>query len=255
MRGYSGGRPPASAAGQFSPGHRDTSPATGSLTHGRHHRRGTSSGLPGCPTLAGFAALQVGALGGFAPWPVLSPTVQSMIPPNSCVLSDTSPVLIMANRLVSSVPGCPVVLDSMGIDLALSHGLKLDTGAWKVSAVEQAWWRWFRKAQFVMLRVNTQASPRVPWTTKLRDYFHHDFRLVYEQDFTLYSSGQFDGPTASYRLYARDPVPETYPYEFRVHQPRPMHRARPRHRVHARPRQRRRPHHRRDQQPGYYLHP
>lgn len=161
------------------------------------------------PVIGVFAVLQANALGSFPPWPVVSPTIESLIPPGSCVLSDTAPILIMTSRLVSDKPGCITMLDSMGADLELSHGLKPDTGAWRVTAVEEMWWRAFRNAQYVLLRINTQVSPRVAWTPALRHYFYTNFKLLYSQNFPVYNSGTFNDLTASFSLYARDGLPGT----------------------------------------------
>jgi hypothetical protein len=160
------------------------------------------SGLA-APLIAVTAMLQAGALSTFPPWPLPSAELDRLIPPSACVLSDTSPVLIMTNRLVSNVPGCTTMLDSMGVDLALSHGLKPDTGAWKVRPVEEWWWHAFRHAQYVLLRVNPLISPRVPWTPKLETYFNQNFKLIFRQNFVPYNL-RFPGAVVSYRLYARN---------------------------------------------------
>ncbi len=180
------------------------------------------------PVIGVFAVLQTNALPNFSAWPVVSPTFERMIPAGACVLSDTSPALIMTSRLVSTKPGCLTLLDSMGADLELSHGLKPDTGAWRVPAVEEMWWRAFRNAQYVLLRVNAATSPRVPWTPLLRSYFRSHFKLMYSQTFTVFDTGQFGSPTASYQLYARYGLPGT---AVRASPARRLHSAHHRHHV------------------------
>jgi hypothetical protein len=169
----------------------------------RGHWPGAALAGLAAPLIAVMAVMQVSALSTFPPWPLPSPELDRLIPPGACVLSDTAPVLIMTNRLISNVPGCTTMLDSMGADLALSHGLKPDTGAWKVRAVEEWWWHAFRHAQYVLLRVNPLISPRVPWTPQLETYFNRNFKLIFRQNFVPYDL-TFPGAVVSYRLYARN---------------------------------------------------
>lgn len=134
------------------------------------------------PVLGGFAALQIGALPALPPAPVLSPLVDRIVPAGACLLSDTGPPLIMTSRLVPASRRCVIMLDPTGADLELSHGLKPDTGAGKVRAVEVMWWRAFRNAQFVLLR-SGPGGARVAWTPDLWAYFNHNFRSVVVQQF------------------------------------------------------------------------
>jgi hypothetical protein len=149
------------------------------------------------PVIGAFAALQVAVLPVLPPAPVISPSLDRLVPPGSCLLSDTSPPLVMIGRLVSVKPGCVILLDSMGADLELSHGLKPDTGAWRSAPLERMWWRAFRKAQYVLLR--TSANPRVPWTPVLRAWFQRNFSIIYRQKFFAGNRVQ------SYNLYRRRP--------------------------------------------------
>jgi hypothetical protein len=175
------------------------------------HRLNWSRGLlvaTAVPVIGIFTALQVSAMNTQPPAPILSAQVQRLIPPGSCVLSDSSPTLIMAGRLVPARPGCVILLDSTGADLELSHGLKPANGAAQVSAVEQMWWRAFRNAQFVLL--SNRAPIRVPWTPKLKSYFTHNFRTIFSQS----------GPTGSgvnrtsYYLYKHTAQPS---HASRIH--------------------------------------
>lgn len=147
------------------------------------------------PLIVAGAVLQQVRISSEAPWPIVSSQIQALIPPGACVLSDTAPPLIMTGHLVPQTRGCPVMMDAMGADLELSHGLKPDTGAWRVPAVRAMWWYDFTHAQYVLLRVN-QASPRIAWTPPLQKYFYHAFRQVAGQ--------QING--GSYNLYVRRTV-------------------------------------------------
>jgi hypothetical protein len=111
---------------------------------------------------------------------------RKLIPPGSCLFTDSVAFAIMANRFVSNVPDCSVMNDGLGTDLALSHGLSPATGAANVPAVQAVWWDGFRKAEFVWLsRYNGR---RIAWTPRLRSYLNNHFALVlsYGQQGRLY---------------------------------------------------------------------
>jgi hypothetical protein len=99
-----------------------------------------------------------------------------LIPPGSCLFTDTVAFAIMTNRFVSKVPGCSVMDDGLGTDLALSHGLSPSTGAANVPAVEAVWWNGFRNAQFVWL--SRYRGRRIAWTPELRSYLNNHFVIV-----------------------------------------------------------------------------
>ena len=69
------------------------------------------------------------------------------------------------------------MIDSLGTTLALSHGLKPQTGAAKVAAVNAFWSRAFSKAQYVILTATTHR--RIAWSPQLETYFANHFHLVY----------------------------------------------------------------------------
>ncbi len=147
------------------------------------------------PLIGAFAVLQVHALTGLPGYLVLSPRIQRLVPPGACLLSDTGPPLVMTDRLISREPGCVTLLDSMGADLALSQGLKPDTGAWRSPALEHMWWDAFKHAQYVLLKYSE--NPRVAWTPQLRTYFQRHFTLIFHQ-------GRLQGIRSQYyTLYRR----------------------------------------------------
>jgi hypothetical protein len=104
--------------------------------------------------------------------------IDRIIPPGACVLTDQVSVTLAANRFVSSVPGCPRMVDSLGTTLALSNGLKPQTGAGNVLAVNAAWYQAFSHAQYVILTATN--TRRIPWTTQLQAYLGSHFTQVYE---------------------------------------------------------------------------
>jgi hypothetical protein len=110
-----------------------------------------------------------------------------LIPPGACVVTDQVIVTIVANRFTSNVPGCPVMVDTLGTDLALSHGLKPGTGAGDVPAVAALWRSAFEHAQYLLL--THISARRVPWTPGLTAYLSQHFVPVQPQPstrFTLY---------------------------------------------------------------------
>ena len=118
-------------------------------------------------------------------------TLQRISPPGACAVTDQVSYTIAADRFGSSVPGCSLVDDGIGADLALSHGRTPATGAATYAAVASMWWSTFRHAQYVLL--SAHSYKRVAWPVGLRTYFHTNFRQV-----LVNSIGD--------RLYVRDSI-------------------------------------------------
>jgi len=117
--------------------------------------------------------------------PALPSAADSVIPAGACVLTDSASYLLLANRFVSGVPGCPQMVDALGTDLALSRGRRPGTGAAAVPAVAAAWHRAFQRAQYLLL--STKNELRIAWSPALRTYFRRHFRPVMrKRDFTVY---------------------------------------------------------------------
>ena len=128
--------------------------------------------------LAGFTAL--GARTESRLYAVVSPAsvaqAQRIIPPGACVVSDSAALLLVADRFVSSLPGCGVIDDGLGTDLALSGGLTPATGAARVPALARLWGSAFDHAQFVWL--TKESWRRIAWPAPMLRYFQRDFRPV-----------------------------------------------------------------------------
>jgi Glycosyltransferase family 87 len=112
--------------------------------------------------------------------------IDRIIPPGSCVLTDQVSLTIIANRFVSATPGCPQLVDTLGTDLALSHGLTPNTGAARVPAVAAVWAEAFSHAQYLLL--THDYSRRIALSRSLRAYVRTHFRRVYvsPKGLTLY---------------------------------------------------------------------
>ncbi len=137
------------------------------------------------PVVTGAAAVVIAVLAGFQSTSggVLGPvigtipaSVDRVIPAGSCVLTDQVSVTIAADRFVSGVPGCSLMVDTLGTDLAFSRGLKPDTGAGRVPAVRAVWLAAFRHSQYLLLTNSNWR--RIPWSPALQRYMHQHFVKV-----------------------------------------------------------------------------
>jgi hypothetical protein len=151
----------------------------------REHGRGARARRWLLPGFTGVAAVVFAVMAGFqansdsVQAPVIGTvpaSVDRVIPPGACVLTDQVSVTIAADRFVSSQPGCPLMVDTLGTDLALSRGLKPGTGAGRVPAVRSAWLAALRHSQYLLL-TNIDYR-RIPWTPALERYMHASFVRV-----------------------------------------------------------------------------
>jgi alpha-1,2-mannosyltransferase len=129
----------------------------------------------GAAVLAAFAVADVQAGSQLRPFvgPAAIAAVRRAVPAGSCVATDEVSLLILADRFGPPRAGCPVVLDGLGTDLALSGGRSPATGAGRVPAVAAVWRRAFGEASYVWLSVNN--ARRVAWTPALRRYLRTSF--------------------------------------------------------------------------------
>jgi hypothetical protein len=142
---------------------------------GRRRLGGAATGLAGAIVIV-LAVVQANGETHLTPHGNPPAAADRIIPPGACVLTDEVAFTILADRFVSDLPGCSLMVDGLGTDLALSHGLKPSTGAGKVPAVAAVWRSAFDHAQYVWL--TTLNARRIPWTPALRAYFSKDFVVV-----------------------------------------------------------------------------
>ncbi|HEY3734690.1 MAG TPA: glycosyltransferase 87 family protein [Streptosporangiaceae bacterium] len=112
---------------------------------------------------------------------VTDPTsAPNVIPKGACVLTDQVSFTIAADRFISSVPGCPQIVDGDGTDLDLSRGRNGVSGAAMTAAVRNLWDDAFRKAQYVWLSSGLHGveTRRIAWTPSLRNYFAQNFQRI-----------------------------------------------------------------------------
>jgi len=110
--------------------------------------------------------------------------VKRLIPPGACVATDQVSFTIAVDRLVSTVPGCSLMVDGVGTDYALSNGRNAQSGAGSSPAVAAAWMSAFRAAKYAWL--TSEAYRRIPWTPQLRAYFDSHFTPLLKGDNPLY---------------------------------------------------------------------
>jgi alpha-1,2-mannosyltransferase len=153
--------------------------------------RGPGLRGPGRPAVA-VAALAIIAMGGVqfgveaaSQQPPLAPATpgvppgdvaaaRRVIPPGACVLADQVSYTIAADRFISRVPGCSLMVDGVGTDYSLSGGRNAATGAASSPAVRAAWLAALRPAQYLWL--SALAYKRIPLgSTEVTGYINSHF--------------------------------------------------------------------------------
>jgi hypothetical protein len=144
--------------------------------------------------LTAFAAVQASAERTLYPAVPAGSIAQAdrLIPPGSCLVSDNVTVLLLTGRFTPSRPGCTIIDDGLGTDLALSHGLTPQTGAGLNPAVAALWRESFSNAQFVWLTYRYRH--RIAGRHALWHFLHQRFRVIFTD-------------TYGDVLYRRDPRP------------------------------------------------
>ena len=164
----------------LAPGHGTGEPG-GRAGAGRQPSAPRVAAVLAAAVLVLFTVFQVRAEGKLKA--IIAPTgpasvasIARAIPPGSCVATDEVSMLILADRFVSDVPGCSVMVDGTGTDIALSGGKTATTGAGRNPAVAAVWRAAFTHAQYVWL--SKYNSVRIPWTPALKAYFTGHFAPV-----------------------------------------------------------------------------
>jgi hypothetical protein len=123
--------------------------------------------------------------------PASPANVSALVPAGSCLVADQVSFAIAANRFEAPGPGCPDLVDSLAVTLALSGGVSPQAGAGKMPEVVAGWEAIFGQARYVWL--SGGATARIPWTPALQSWFSGHFRLL----------AAYPGYGAS-KLYVRD---------------------------------------------------
>jgi alpha-1,2-mannosyltransferase len=123
--------------------------------------------------------------------PASPANVSALVPAGSCLVADQVSFAIAADRFAAPSPGCPDLVDSLAVTLALSGGVSPQGGAGHSAKVVAGWEAIFGQAKYVWL--SGGAPARIPWTPALQSWFSAHFRLL----------AAYPGYGAS-KLYVRD---------------------------------------------------
>jgi hypothetical protein len=138
------------------------------------------------PVVAAFTVLAIAAMGAADGYTItrLSPGrnlqgAAALIPPGSCVLTDTAAATVVIDRFSARSPGCPAVVDTVGTLIATTRGQDFVAGPGVLRADTQVWRQAFQQAQYVWLIGNNGfTGARIAWTPALLGYFLTHFRLI-----------------------------------------------------------------------------
>jgi hypothetical protein len=97
--------------------------------------------------------------------------ITRVIPRGSCVVYDQVSYGVYANRLQSSKPGCPSVVDPSGMWMAWGYQLIPPARAFT-----SEWKSFFEAAQYVVL--SHPGAPGIPWDKNLSHWFTKNYQLV-----------------------------------------------------------------------------
>ncbi|HVA52082.1 MAG TPA: glycosyltransferase 87 family protein [Acidimicrobiales bacterium] len=106
--------------------------------------------------------------------PYLAP-VNEVIPPGSCVVYDYVIDGVDSNRLQSSVPNCPSVVDPYGMWQEWGNHLKPPAPTFVAE-----WRSYFQSAQYVVL--SFPHTPYIPWNKSLTLWFAKNYHLIHASD-------------------------------------------------------------------------
>jgi hypothetical protein len=129
------------------------------------------------------------------PGPSIS-AARTLIPAGACVLTDAPSYTVAANRFISAVPGCPVLVDPQGTLIEMTDGQDLAAAPPVRSKVSALWLNDFTAARYVWLFPGS--ASRIPWTPALSSYLVAHFRLI-----AFASTGKSRGGVPPSGLYVR----------------------------------------------------
>jgi alpha-1,2-mannosyltransferase len=109
--------------------------------------------------------------------PFNAASLDSLIPPGSCVVSDNAPILILANRFTSARPDCPLMVDAFGTTLSVGDGDPATSPRAATNGSVAAWTAIIAHAHYLVLTYGYHAK-RIPWTKPLVAYARDHFRIL-----------------------------------------------------------------------------
>jgi hypothetical protein len=103
--------------------------------------------------------------------------LDALIPAGSCVVSDSAPTIILANRFSSRNPDCPLMVDAFGTTISVGDGDPATSPRAATNGSVAAWMAILAHAQYLVL-VFGYVAKRIPWTGPLVAYAHDHFRIL-----------------------------------------------------------------------------
>lgn len=104
--------------------------------------------------------------------------IDKVVPRGSCVVYDQVSYGVFANRLQSSDPRCPSVVDPLGMWFAWGYGLVAPPAAFSAE-----WKSYFEAAQYAVLSQPYPSS--IPWDAGLKKWFARHYRFVASDAYVL----------------------------------------------------------------------
>lgn len=119
--------------------------------------------------------------------------------PGSCVISDYPSDLLSADRFISAIPNCPIVVDPFGMFLVDDNGRPPRPYGPYGATLVHTWNHYLRTAQYIDMRI--PFSDYLPWPEASIDWFSSNYSLIGEAH-AYYPNSLVDADSRSL-LYAR----------------------------------------------------
>lgn len=113
--------------------------------------------------------LRVQAIASQAAARTVTPIVGNALPARGCILSTDPSIPILDDRFTASTNGCPSVIDWLGQERVLDHGLSAVPANMKAPALQALWLRSVKESVAVIIGSNPE------WGTAVTSYFHRNF--------------------------------------------------------------------------------
>lgn len=104
--------------------------------------------------------------------------ISRVVPPGACVLYNQVSFGVYANRMITSDPHCPTVVDVYGEWMANGYQLTPPPAAFS-----REWKGYFERARYVVFSARYPGD--IPWDPALRHWFNHHFKRVYSRNITV----------------------------------------------------------------------
>lgn len=113
-----------------------------------------------------------------------SSSVDSVVPAGGCTISDSPALLVTSDRLTSNVPGCPQIVDALGLALSLDNGASPAIRSSVTPALIRTWTRLLNEADYVVL--SSAVRIHIPFFGSVKRLLAAKFSLLQEDGMRLY---------------------------------------------------------------------